>query len=602
MRSWLDQSFDNKCSLVKEAILRFLESLIKEKREGMKGSRLKAPAQGRGIGKKSKGNPKGRRGDNRGGNNQESDPESEQEDDSDRGDSDPGSIAPASRSELETESHADGEALRGGSEEEHNEIQRSDGGAKKVRADAEEAKGDGVGSSQDTNNNGNEPEIGNEADTNKVAPRSVSVDDHDRSQGPDRAAQQARVDDEEIDDIVAVDASSRERQSELARHLQSGQAQDDSSQKANHEGNRTQSLPPIGEGNPGFNPTPSTDSQPGRHPDHPPDHPSPTNHADDRHVNVFTPDRLIADCSRITGPYPTPQSLPRSDQSNSARLPPATSIRLKNPLRLTADLIDMASLEKIRSDIFNLPDISRLNPQKQGTVRTFIESLFCPERYWDLCQNMRKVISKTGTGESENVSEDNDNISQHPVSLPNPVKSFVSTWKATEKYALETATKDVWKMISMGKQKLCYESWCRLVAIWNPRHVEEDDGVPVNNSEGSNSRNTYSLRLENPVDSKAIRELNDFFKQEFEKRRVELRLTASFENIPRTSSVLKTLVAPHLGFAVSICTNGTNELGQDEATVEFDKSWYNTMTRGKTVYVLHRYLGWGALAIVKSNQ
>lgn len=125
----------------------------------------------------------------------------------------------------------------------------------------------------------------------------------------------------------------------------------------------------------------------------------------------------------------------------------------------------------------------------------------------------------------------------------------------------------------------------------------------MDDSDEFQSGNTCDLRHEDPLNPKAIQELHDFFTREMDRRRGELRFAAGVGKVRRTSWLLKVLVAPYLGFSTSISTNdGVKKRGEDQATAEFDKSWNNTMTRGKTVYVLHRHLGWGALAIVRSTQ
>lgn len=76
------------------------------------------------------------------------------------------------------------------------------------------------------------------------------------------------------------------------------------------------------------------------------------------------------------------------------------------------------SHEDFTNKVLNLPDISKLTPQKKETVRKFLESFFCPERYWDLRQTMYKMISRTRTCESECVNDNDDNKGQQVIDLP----------------------------------------------------------------------------------------------------------------------------------------------------------------------------------------
>ncbi|KAL8706951.1 MAG: hypothetical protein Q9225_007893, partial [Loekoesia sp. 1 TL-2023] len=387
---------------------------------------------------------------------------------------------------------------------------------------------------------------------------------------------------------------SQDRQAQTKEQYQerippSEQAHDAFTPRSKNEETRVQNPPLAEEEFPGPVYTENMNGQQGLRPNSSP----PLDVVDDYHFDPSTPNRAIANSSRFTGPIRTPQTHPHPKHLGFAGLSPADTKRVNDPLRLTADLIDKAAFERVKSRVFNLPNISKLDPPKHETVHRFIDSLFCPERYWDLRNTMAKVISRKGGYERKRVNNDE---SQTGDELPSSVKIFVTKWHMTGQFALETATKDLSKMISMGREMHCYESWCRLLATWNP-HRGEDDGV-LDGIGGFAISNTCDLRHEEPVDSKATGELNEFVKNELERRQGEPKLMRCINGNPKHSSVLKSVMAPHLGFSTSIDTDGYDE---DRPTVDFDKAWNNTMTRGKTVYVLHHYLGWGALTVVRST-
>ncbi|KAL8713829.1 MAG: hypothetical protein Q9225_006687 [Loekoesia sp. 1 TL-2023] len=340
-------------------------------------------------------------------------------------------------------------------------------------------------------------------------------------------------------------------------------------------------------------------------------------------VDPTTPNRPAGTTAPSTGPFPTPQSIPRPHPPGFAKESPAQIRAMDllvqaaslpdlpdNPLRLTADSVNKASLEQTRDEIFKLPGISRLDPSKKQDQRKreaiikFVGSLFSPATYWALNQTMWKVVTTMGISKFDSVDDSSiqlnskDSPTRDYGNLPACLKTYVDSWNENHKFSSQTITSGVTTMVKMRNEMQCYVHWLRLLATWDPTHQDGGDGVP-DDKDGFDSTNTRQLRDEVEISPKATEELKIFFENKFNKPR-GVSLSASGNAGASRATELKALVAPYLGLSTSMYTSGDHNRGaQDVTRKTFNKMWNNTMVRGKTSYILCQHLGRGALVVTQ---
>ncbi|KAL9039474.1 MAG: hypothetical protein Q9214_004864 [Letrouitia sp. 1 TL-2023] len=347
-------------------------------------------------------------------------------------------------------------------------------------------------------------------------------------------------------------------------------------------------------------------------------------------VNPSTPNQQImtTETNQQTIQYPmTPQMSTQHSNFRSFQSSPALHIPNENgihqllnafdlpemparPLRLSAVSIENPSLEQTKYEILGISTIASLPQSKRRIVIEFVGSLFSPKTYWDLRNNVCMIVSNTGlsnTEPEEEKSERHRSNNSHPYSAdgqrlpsdpPAYLTSFVERWRKTLNFSHSTATPALIKIMKTWNEMQCYEHWSRLLAIWNQcrnGYIDEDQdgGVQDDNS------NSWDERVEYRAED--VKALRIFLYNEIERRRSE----PGFGNIAMANkvSLLKTLVAPYLGFPISLLDspmgNGTGERGgaSNPTRKIFNKLWNNTMTRGKGAHFLVKWLGCGALAV-----
>lgn len=360
---------------------------------------------------------------------------------------------------------------------------------------------------------------------------------------------------------------------------------------------------------------------------------SPAHHVDNHHrrsVSPSTPNQQImtTETDQQTIQYPmTPQMSTQHSDSRSFQPSPALHLPKENgihqllnafdlpempgrPLRLSAVSIETPSLEQTKYEILGISTISSLPQSKRRIVVAFVGSLFSPKTYWDLRNNVCMIVSKTGLSNTEPEEERGERHSSNnsrpylandqrlPSDPPAYLTSFVERWHKTLNFAQGTATPALIKITKTWNEMQCYEHWSRLVSIWNQcrnGYIDEnqDGGAQRDNNDSWNERVEY--RAED------VEALRTFLYNEIERRKSE----PGFKNIAMANKMclLKTLVAPYLGFPISLLDspmeNGSDQRGGGSNATRkiFNKLWNNTMTRGKGAYFLVKWLGCGALAV-----
>ncbi|KAL8800980.1 MAG: hypothetical protein Q9182_004772 [Xanthomendoza sp. 2 TL-2023] len=305
-------------------------------------------------------------------------------------------------------------------------------------------------------------------------------------------------------------------------------------------------------------------------------------------------------------------TLPLTQSVNAIVLPELPS----SPLRLTDIVIDKASIQRTADEILAIPGIAKFNAEKKSVLIDFLGTLFSPENYWRLRQTIYKIISKTGFSDErmEDVESHGANTSSTSSTKmsdpPEIMANYLQIWRNSLDFTQQTANTGTIVALKMYYDMQSYLYWCQLMTIWRSgRAGYEDPYFPIEDN-GGTGHGLYTDLLYNidanvrPEDAKAVM---DFLNSEIERRTDELGIVDANEKRNRTPGLLRVLVAPYLGYTIKMeagkgqGSRRSKIQTEDNTTRMFKKLWNNINVRGKTVSVLCKGLGRGAVLIVRRN-
>ncbi|KAL8821024.1 MAG: hypothetical protein Q9223_000863 [Gallowayella weberi] len=314
--------------------------------------------------------------------------------------------------------------------------------------------------------------------------------------------------------------------------------------------------------------------------------------------------------SASTNTQNTYTTLPLIQPVNAIVLPELPS----SPLRLTDIFIDNASLQRTADEILAMPAIADFSAEKKSVLIEFLGTLFDSASYWRLRQSIFKMISKAGFGSErmEDVQSHGVNPSTTPSTKmsdpPEIMANYLSIWRSSLDFNQQTASTGAIIALKMHNDMQSYLYWLQLGSIWRAgRAGYQDPDLPTEDN-GGTRHGLHTDLLYNtdapirPEDAKAVM---DFLDSEMERRSGELGIIDANEKKNRTSGLLRVLVAPYLGYTILMEAGkgqGSRRAkiqSEDSTTRMFHKIWNNINVRGKTISVLCKGLGRGALLVVK---
>ncbi|KAL8644108.1 MAG: hypothetical protein Q9210_007421 [Variospora velana] len=263
------------------------------------------------------------------------------------------------------------------------------------------------------------------------------------------------------------------------------------------------------------------------------------------------------------------------------------------PLRLGAPQVDSSILDCTLTGIFSLPEIIRLDSTHKQTLARFVLSLFAPANWWHLRNIICKVVASSGFRNTERSGLDQPQAKPRS-EKPQCVQDYIASWQQNRGACQNSAHPDVTKILKMNNEMQLYVYWCCLQRVWlKTRHDYNPDRAHDEPDE-SNSECLGGEDARISADQEA--ELVDFFDHEVKRREKSL----GHEMRTRSVAVLKSLMAPYLGYSFPLGTEATARRAPATDNM-FNTLWSRTNVRGKRNYILTRNLGWGAFAIAKSS-
>ncbi|KAL8726418.1 MAG: hypothetical protein Q9166_006731 [cf. Caloplaca sp. 2 TL-2023] len=324
-----------------------------------------------------------------------------------------------------------------------------------------------------------------------------------------------------------------------------------------------------------------------------------------------------------TGVRPTPA--PYGDQAKVDSPLTAEALRglPRHPLRLSETPVTRAALEQTTRSILSAIGFAALGTKRQEAVLLavvdFIRGLFDAESWWELHRSIVKSFDRSGVSESTNETytemdrqplaecrdkhetniRNNAKDPQPQTDRPNSRKpdyiiTFTRTWGEAHIWTQRNA---IAGLTTMMYEQSIYTYWITLLAVWY--RLPGPKGF---------YRNVYTDEEKDPLSDEESLEVEAFLERELLVRRVELCGNRSPTETPKTESLLKTLIAPHLGFPVGKLeamsdppTKGRRPRRQHAINKGFDRKWNNTVARGKVVAVVFNSLEPGALAVIQKR-
>ncbi|KAL9593356.1 MAG: hypothetical protein Q9219_007587 [cf. Caloplaca sp. 3 TL-2023] len=263
------------------------------------------------------------------------------------------------------------------------------------------------------------------------------------------------------------------------------------------------------------------------------------------------------------------------------------------PLRLGALHIDNVIISATLEQIFGLNDVIALSAEHKQTLTRFVLSFLAPERWWDLRNVICKVVASSGfrnTARLEPQKAAKDPEKERPQCLQN----YIDSWHQQRVLCQLTAHRTVTTMLKMKNEMQLYIYWCRLQRIWL-KMPKDSDATRVD--EGPEINNDCLGGDDAHISAEQEEELVKFFSYELEQR--EKRLGRKAQRT-RTIGVLKSLVAPYLGYSLPLAVEGVGRRGATAKNM-FDTLLSKINVRGKECYILQRSLGLGSFAIAKTS-
>ncbi|KAL8679520.1 MAG: hypothetical protein Q9186_004202 [Xanthomendoza sp. 1 TL-2023] len=283
------------------------------------------------------------------------------------------------------------------------------------------------------------------------------------------------------------------------------------------------------------------------------------------------------------------------------------------PLRLTDTFIDKASLQRTLDELSATPGFAVFDPKKKGVLIEFLKTLLSPTSYWRLRQTIYKMAVKTGfdTERMEDVQSHGAIPSTTPsTNRPKPpefLANCLQVWRHSLDFTQQTATSGTIVALKMHNDMQSYLYWCQLMTIWRSDRAGYQDLYSSTQHNRPTGHGLHTDLLYNndayipPEDAKAVM---DFLESEIARRNNEIGIVTATEKHNRTRGLLRVLVAPYLGYTIVMEAGkgqGTRRAkiqNDDSTTRMFNKMWNNVNVRGKTVAILCKGLGRGALLLV----
>ncbi|KAL9576441.1 MAG: hypothetical protein Q9212_007093, partial [Teloschistes hypoglaucus] len=282
-------------------------------------------------------------------------------------------------------------------------------------------------------------------------------------------------------------------------------------------------------------------------------------------------------------------------------------------LRFTAESKFEPGVRETIDQILNLPNL-KYTSERRRYMFDFMKSLFAPASYWDIRCTVHKLISKRGlrcgepgmVGVHHSICDDAD--------TPQSFKDFIDRWYKVVEFAQDTSSATMTRITRTTQEMLCYEQWRRIRQIWRGPECfgiddDSDEADDFDEAEGWKQCGGSFRSQPPPCTPEEHQDLLAFLEKERQRRGtvyVGKKFMAKEARDVRGDSFLRIVLAPRLGLGAFGANGDAKAAGLALATEKstqkmFDKLWNNTMTRGKAAFTLRKYLGWGALIIVKRS-
>ncbi|KAI4193939.1 MAG: hypothetical protein LQ350_008060 [Teloschistes chrysophthalmus] len=335
---------------------------------------------------------------------------------------------------------------------------------------------------------------------------------------------------------------------------------------------------------------------------------------------AFDLDAVLSSKS-IHPPRPSPHAQTMSEASSADTAVPGKKSWFQKDLddldfqilRFTAESKFEPGLRETIGQILNLPNLKYTSERRRYMI-DFIKSLFAPASYWDIRCTVHKLISKRGlrcgepgmVGVHHSICDDAD--------TPQSFKDFIDRWYTIVEFAQDTSSASMTRITRTTQEMLCYEQWRRIRQIWRGPECfgidNDSDGNDEFDETGGWKQCGGSVRSQPPqCTPEEHQDLLAFLEKERQRRGtvyVGKKFMAKEARDVRGDSFLRIVLAPRLGLGAFGANGDAKAAGLALATEKstqkmFDKLWNNTMTRGKAAFTVRKYLGWGALIIVKRS-